>query len=156
MVVRLKFKEKHMKLRVVLSAIGLVCIIGAAYAQSATIADRKAVFDGWGKATKPVGAALRGKGEFDLVATQTALKLYLEGVKKMPDLFPDVSKTGGKTEALPAIWDDKPKFLAGFTKFEADAVEALALIKDEASFKANMPKVLANCGTCHKAYVKPE
>jgi cytochrome c556 len=145
-----------MKLRFVLSAIALVAVTGAAYAQSATTAERKAIFDAWGKATKPVGAVLRDRGTFDLTATQTALKLYVEGIKKMPDLFPDDSKTGGKTEALPAIWEDKPKFLAGFTKLEADAVEALALIKDEASFKAHMPKVLANCGTCHKAYVKPE
>ncbi len=145
-----------MKLRFILSAVALVSVVGAAYAQSATIVERKAIFSSWEKATKPLGAALRGRGTFDLEATQAALKLYIEDAKKMPNLFPDDSKVSDKTKSLPIIWDEKPKFLAGFTQLEKDAVEALALIKDEASFKANMPKVLANCGACHKIYVKPE
>ncbi len=145
-----------MKFRVIISALGILSLISIAYAESPAIKARQEIFGGWGKATKPVGGALRGAVPFNLEATQTALKLYIDGTKKLPDLFPDDSKTGGKTEALPVIWEDKPKFLAGFTKMNSDATEALAQIKDEESFKANMPKVLANCGTCHKAYVKPD
>ena len=115
-----------MKLKFVAGAIVFVSFLGAAYAESPAIKERKIVFEGWAKLTKPLGTVLRGQGIFDLAATQTALKSYIEDSKKMPNLFPDDSKTGGKTEVMPAIWDDKAKFLAGFTKFEADAAEALA------------------------------
>ena len=37
----------------------------------------------------------------------------------------------------------------------ADAKAAHGAIKDEASFKAEWPKVVANCGGCHKEYRKP-
>ncbi len=145
-----------MKLNAVLSAVILLSFFGSAYAESPAIKERQAIFDSWAKATKPLGTVLRGQGKFDLAITQAALKSYIEDSKKMSDLFPEDSKTGGKTEAMPAIWDDKPKFLAGFTKFESESNEALSLIKDEDSFKANMPKVLANCGACHKVYKKPD
>lgn len=157
-----------MKFKVILSSVALLSFLTAAFAEgpenkaryesnaSPAIKERHDLFGGWAKATKPLGTVLRGQGAFDLEATQAALKLYIDGSKKMPNLFPDDSKTGGKTEALPVIWDDKVKFLAGFTKFEADINEAIALIKDEASFKANMPKVLANCASCHKVYKKPD
>ncbi len=145
-----------MKLKVVFGAIALVSFLGSAYAESPAIKERHDIFEHWAKLTKPLGAALRGQGKFDLAVTQAALKSYIEDSKKMPNLFPDDSKTGGQTEVLPAIWEDKAKFLTGFTKFEVESSEALALIKDEESFKANMPKVLANCGACHKVYKKPD
>lgn len=141
-----------MKFRLAIAAIALVAIGGAAYAQSATIKERQTILGGWGDAAKPVGGALRGQGSFNLADSQKFLNLIVEGSKKLPGLFPDDSKTGGNTEALPAIWEDKAKFFEGYTKISADATAALALIKDEASFKAEMPKVFANCGTCHKAY----
>ena len=134
----------------------LFAIGGIAYAQNAEpIKARQAILGGWGDAGKPIGPMLRGQQPFDLAATQKFLNLIVDGSKKLPDLFPDDSKVGEKTEALPVIWDDKPKFLAGYTKIGADAAAALAAIKDEASFKAEMPKVASNCGGCHKMYRKP-
>ena len=59
---------------------------------------------------------------------------------------------GGKTEALPVIWEKKAEFEAGYTKISADADAAAGAIKDEASLKAEMPKVLGNCGSCHRNF----
>ena len=57
---------------------------------------------------------------------------------------------------LPSVWEKKADFLGRFDKFAADAKAAAGAIKDEASFKAEWPKVVSNCGGCHKAYRKPK
>jgi cytochrome c556 len=89
---------------------------------------------------------------FDLAATQASLKTFEDVAAKMPALFPDDSKTGGGTGALPSIWENKPDFEARFDKFGKDAAAALAAVSDQASFKANVPKIFQNCGGCHEKY----
>jgi cytochrome c556 len=69
-------------------------------------------------------------------------------------LFPDNSKTGGDTAALPAVWETKADFDAKLAKFGVEAKEAAAKVKDEASFKAIFPEVQKNCGGCHQTYRK--
>ena len=123
---------------------------GAVLAQADAIAQRQALMKANGKATGPVVAILKG-GAFDLAVVQGALKTYINAANKMPGLFPDDSKTGD-TGALPAVWANKSDVDARFAKFGADATAALSSITDEASFKANMPKVLSNCGGCHETY----
>jgi secreted PhoX family phosphatase len=61
----------------------------------------------------------------------------------------------GDTNALPAAFDNKADVMARLDKLAADAKAAGAAIKDEASFKAEWPKVVSNCGGCHKEYRKP-
>ncbi|CAN1544828.1 COG3909 Cytochrome c556 [Rhabdaerophilaceae bacterium] len=125
--------------------------LSAAYAQSNAIADRKAVFKSWGDALRPVGPMLRGEAAFELAKAQDAVKLIAAKAPDVSKLFPAGSGTGD-TKALPNIWTDNAKFLALFTKVEADAKAAMAAIKDEASFKSEMPKVLGNCGVCHNEF----
>lgn len=110
---------------------------------------RKDILKGFGEVTKPNAGALKGEVPFNLAAAQAALKAYAEGAKKLPDLFPDNSKTGGDTEALPSIWQNKQKFNDLYAKLGKDAAAAAAAIKDEATFKAEYPKVLGNCKACH-------
>jgi cytochrome c556 len=135
-------------------AIVTATIMGAsaAFAVSAAIAERQKLMDNNGDATKVVFPMLKGAAPFDLAKVQAALNTYIASAKGMPALFPDDSKTGGKTGALPAIWENKADFDANFAKFDADATAALASIKDEASFKANFPAILKDCGGCHQTY----
>lgn len=137
--------------RLVLAASLVAIGLGAAYAQSNAISERKDVFKSFGASLRPVGPMMRGEAPFELAKVQDALKTIAEGAPKVAKLFPADSATGD-TKALPVIWTDNAKFLGMFTKLEADAKAAQAAIKDEASFKAEMPKVLGNCGTCHDAY----
>jgi len=102
-------------------------------------------------AAKEPSAMAKGDAPFDLAKIKASLKAIQEQAAKLKDLWPDDSKTG-ETRALPAIWETKADFLAGFDKFAADAKAAESAIKDEASLKAELPKVFANCATCHKAY----
>jgi cytochrome c556 len=95
---------------------------------------------------------LKGEAPFDLAAVQTALKTFAEAGKKGPSLFPENSKTGHDTAALPAVWTNKADFDAQFAKFAEAATAAQASIKDEASFKATFPGVVRGCGGCHETY----
>lgn len=133
-------------------ATSLVAIgLGAAYAQSNAITERKDLKKGFGEAVRPIGPMLRGEAPFELAKVQNALNVIANGAPKAAQLFPAGSGTGD-TKALPAIWTDNAKFLGLFTKLEADAKAAQASIKDEASFKAEMGKVLGNCGACHNEF----
>lgn len=140
----------------VLSAVAVIAIgATAVYAQSAAIGQRKEILKSFGAAFKEPGAMAKGEAAFDLAKVQAALKTVAEGAPKLPALFPDDSKTGGETKALPAIWEKKDEFVGIYKKLEADAKAAAAAIKDEASFKTEWPKVGAVCGTCHKAFREP-
>jgi cytochrome c556 len=124
---------------------------GVAFAQGSAIDQRKEQLKAMGAVAGPIGKMLRGEADFDLAKVQAGLKVIEANVKTLPALFPDESKTGD-TKALPAIWENKKAFNDLFAKLGADAAAAGKVIKDEASFKAEMPKVLGDCGTCHKEY----
>jgi len=134
---------------------GLLAIgVSAAIAQSNVVEQRQGLMKEMAAQTRPIGAMLRGQEAFDLAKVQASLKVFAESSQKAAPLFPESSKNAEKTEALPAIWENKAKFDASMTKFTQDAQAAMAAIKDEASFKAEMPKVLQNCGGCHNDFRK--
>ncbi|MBV8770626.1 MAG: cytochrome c [Hyphomicrobiales bacterium] len=128
-----------------------VCGASGVWAADA-IAQRRALMHDDGIAAKKLFDMSKGTIPFDLAVVQASLKTLANGAEKTPALFPDDSKTGGGTAALPAIWQNKPDFNARFTKFSNDVAEAIAKTKDEASFKAVAPKVFENCGGCHELY----
>ncbi|MBX9618958.1 MAG: hypothetical protein BVN32_14710 [Proteobacteria bacterium ST_bin14] len=139
-----------------LRMISIVCalLLGASlvYAQSTAIAERKDILKGFGAAARDPGAMLKGEAAFDLAKVQNFLKVLQDGSPKLKALFPADSKSGGETKALPAIWDNQADFFARFDKLAVDAKAAEVAIKDEASFKTELPKVLGNCGGCHRPY----
>lgn len=136
-----------------LVSLTLMIVMGAslAYAQSAAIDQRKAIFKSFGAAAREPGAMLKGDAPFDLVKVQTLLKTLADGAPKLKELFPDDSKTGD-TKALPAIWEKKADVLARFDKLAADAKAAEISIKDEATLKTELPKLFGSCGGCHREY----
>ena len=142
--------------RMTLAAFAITASAGIAVAATGldAIKERQELMKADGAATKPIVAMLQGKAPFDLATVQKTLKTYENAASKEPALFPPDSKTGDKTQALPAIWEDDnlADLNARFKKFGADAAAALETIKDEASFKATMPGVLQNCGACHEKY----
>jgi cytochrome c556 len=116
------------------------------------IAQRRALMHDDGIAAKKLFDMAKGSAPFDLSVAQASLKTLATGAEKTQLLFPDDSKTGGGTAALPAIWEDKADFNARFAKFSKDVAEAIAQTKDEASFKVVAPKVFENCSGCHERY----
>jgi cytochrome c556 len=130
----------------------LACGIGAVWADTDPIAERRALMKNDGMAAKKMFDMSKGTIPFDLAAVQDSLKTLAIAAEKEPALFPDNSKTGGGTAALPAIWLDKADFNARFAQFAKDVAAAQAGIVDEASFKKLAPAVFQNCGACHERY----
>jgi len=141
------------RILVVATAFAAAVAATAVMAQADVIKQRETLMKEFGDATKPVAGMLRGNTAFDLATVQAALDIYAKNAKILPTLFPAGSDTG-KTEALPSIWERKAEFEGLFTKLAADATAARAAITDEASFKANFPGVVRNCGTCHDSFRK--
>lgn len=139
-------------MKTILFAAAVLVAASVAIAADDPIAQRQALMKENGKATGGVGKMLKGEAPFDLATAQAALKVYANTAAKAPALFPDTSKTGGETEALPKIWETKADFDAKFAQLGKDAAAAITAITDEASFKATMPGVLKNCGGCHESY----
>lgn len=129
----------------------------AVHAQNVTIIkERKGHYETMGKAAKEPNKAFKGNAEFDLAKVQAALKVFQEKAALLPKLFPDDSKAGGDTEALPKIWDNKADFESRFKKFGDMAKAAETGITDEATFQAQWKDLMGNCGGCHKEYRKPK
>jgi cytochrome c556 len=140
-------------IRIVIAAAALAASVQAAVPQNLdVIKEREQTMKDNGKAAGAAAKMLKGEAPFDLAKVQASLNTFVAVAKKMPGLFPDDSKTGGDTKALPAIWSDKADFDARFAKFGQDATDALATIKDQATFAAAMPAVFKNCGGCHEKY----
>ena len=143
-------------LRVVAAIAAIAAGATLVYADVAAIGQRQAIMKTFGTAAKGPGGMIKGAAPFDLATVQASLKVLAEGAPKLKELFPDDSKTGAETAALPAIWEKKADLTARFDKLAADATAAMGTIKDEASFKTEWPKIGANCGGCHKEYKKSE
>ena len=142
-------------LRVVAVLAALAVGATAVWAQNAAgIAARKEAMKAFGGAAKGPGGMAKGDAPFELPKVQASLKTIEETAAKAKGVFGDDTKTG-ETDALPAAFEKKADLFARFDKMGADAKAAAAAIKDEASFKAEWPKVVGNCGGCHKEYRKP-
>jgi cytochrome c556 len=143
-------------LRVVAVVAALAVGATAVWAQNAAgIAARKEAMKAFGGAAKGPGGMNKGDVPFELPKVQASLKTIEETATKAKGLFGDDTKTG-ETDTLPAAFEKKGDLMARFDKTAADAKAAAGNIKDEATFKAEWPKVVSNCGGCHKEYRKPK
>jgi cytochrome c556 len=124
----------------------------AVWAEADPIAARKALMKGAGDQAKIGAAMVKGEAPFDLAKAQTIFATFQDAAGKMPNLFPESSKTGGETAAAPRIWEDTADFKARFEKLSADAKEAGVHVKDLPSFKESFQAVAKNCGGCHELY----
>jgi len=127
--------------------------VSVAVAQQDVIKERKDIMKGNGDQAKIGAAMAKGEAPFDLAAAQKVFATFADAAGKMPSLFPDNSKTGEDTAALPKIWEDTADFKARFVKFGDDAKAAQASVKDLDTFKAAFGDIGKNdCGGCHQLY----
>ena len=128
--------------------------MSVAYAQSGVVSQRQDAMKTLAKASGTPGAMLKEQQPFDLAKVQETLKIYQEQTTKLKELWPEASKTEDSA-SLPSVWDKRTEFLGRFDAFLAATTAAAAAIKDEASLKAEWPKVMQSCGGCHREYRKP-
>ena len=138
-----------------LVAVGATIAYAQAVGGAAAIKQRQDAMKAVGAANKSLTAMVKGEAPFDAGKAAAGFKTMEDNWAKAKVSFPDDSKTGADTAALPAIWEKKADFMAKFDKAIADAKAAAADSKDEASFKAQHKTVVGNCGGCHKEYRQP-
>lgn len=121
----------------------------AVVAQDDPIAERQEIMKGVGDATRTGVQMIRGERPFDLEAARNAFVVYVDASQRMPELFPEGSETGGETEASPAIWENKERFVALFEEFGENAAAGLEQTTDATTFQAAFGTATQSCRTCH-------
>jgi cytochrome c556 len=139
-------------LRTVLAVTAIAVGVTVVAAQSDPIAARKAHMKEVGSQTKTGAGMAKGEIPYDQAKAQGIFAAYVKAATDLPNLFPETSKTGGDTAALPAVWANMSDFKARADKFAVDAKEAQASVKDLDSFKGAFSGVTKNCGGCHENY----
>ena len=126
---------------------------GLAVAQTDPIATRENTMKGLGKSWDgQVDKMVKGSLPYDQKAVDDSLRKIVAAAKFMPTLFPDNSKTGEKTRALPAIWENKDDLDARFKKIGDLAASYEGKITNLATLKAAYDGVDKTCEDCHDKY----
>ncbi|MDB9794812.1 cytochrome c [bacterium] len=114
------------------------------------IKERKSIFSKNYKTAKRV-QGLASNGDMD-----EAKKLMIEmsdNYKRLLDLFPENSKVGFKTEALPAIWENKDEFNLLMTKASSNMIELTSVIDGAEDVRATLGKYMwSSCKSCHSRF----
>ena len=93
------------------------------------------------------------KGEFD--KAKTLMLEMSENYKTLLEYFPENSKEGFKTEALPAIWENKDEFNNLMTKSSNDMIQLTKVIETSEDIKSTLGKLMwSNCKACHSKFRK--
>ena len=138
----------------ILALSGAAILAGPALAQNLdAIKARQELMEDNGKAAKAAGAILKGQAEFSPDKASEIFTQMHDVAMKFGDYFPEDSKTGGKTEAAPAIWEKPDEFKADLVKYQEDTKAAMdAAPQDLDAFKAAFGKVAQNCKGCHEEF----
>lgn len=116
------------------------------------IKSRKALFSKNYSTAKRV-QSFSSNGDFDEAIE--LMKEMSENYITLLDLFPENSKEGFKTEALPVIWEEKDDFNALMQKSADDMIKLTSIIEDVDDIRGTLGKLMwANCKACHSKYRK--
>ncbi|MDA7565521.1 cytochrome c [Candidatus Pelagibacter sp.] len=114
------------------------------------IEERKSIFSKNYKTAKKVNS-LASNGDID-----EAKKLMIEmsgNYKRLIDLFPENSKVGFKTEALPSIWENKDEFNLLMTKASSNMIELTSIVDGTEDIKTTLGKYMwSSCKSCHSKF----
>ena len=114
------------------------------------IKERKSIFSKNYKTAKRVNS-LASNGDID-----EAKKLMIEmsdNYKRLLDLFPENSKVGFGTEALPSIWENKDEFNLLMTKASTNMIELISVVDEAEDMKATLGKYMwSSCKSCHSKF----
>ena len=128
----------------------LVSVSNAEQSVEDIIKGRKALFSKNYSTAKRV-QAFASNGDFD-----KSIELMLEmseNYKVLIDLFPENTKEGFKTEALPIIWEEKDAFNSLMQKSADDMIKLTSIIEDADDIRGTLGKLMwANCKACHSKY----
>ena len=122
-------------------------------AEEVIIKKRKSIFSKNYSTAKKV-QTFATKGDFE-----KAKSLMIEMSENYIDLislFPDNTKKGFKTEALPSIWENKDEFKQLMKKSSDDMIKLAANIETATDVKQSLNNMMwANCKACHSKFRAP-
>ena len=117
------------------------------------IKGRQAIFSENYKTAKRV-QALSSDIEFE--AAIELMNKMSKNYKTLLDYFPENSKEGFDTEALPTIWENKDEFNALMQKASDDMLILASVIEDADDIRATLTKHMwSNCKACHSRFRAP-
>jgi len=142
-----------MKLKKIFILFLLVTFSNSSYANQSVeeiIKGRKAMFSENYQNGKKISILLKSK---KIEEAKPLMKKMSDNYKKLLDYFPDNTKEGFKTEALPSIWENKDEFNALMQK-ASDDMTKLAKAIDTAEDLRSVQKELMwnNCSACHNRF----
>ena len=114
------------------------------------IKGRKAIFSKNYNTAKRV-QSLSVSGDFE--EAKELMKEMSENYKDLLNYFPENSKEGFKTEASPAIWENKDEFNDLMNKSANDMIELVSIIEATDNVKGSLGKLMwSNCKACHSKF----
>ena len=114
------------------------------------IKGRKAMFSENYQNAKQISILLKQK---KIEEAKPLMKKISDNYIKLLDYFPDNSKEGFKTEALPSIWKNKDEFNALMQKASDDMIQLAKAIDDAEDLRAIQKKLMwSNCSSCHNKF----
>jgi cytochrome c556 len=117
------------------------------------IKNRQALFSKNYNTAKKV-QSLSSNGDFDK-AKELMLEMS-ENYITLKEMFPENTKEGFNTEALPLIWEEKDKFNSLMEKTSNDMVQLASIIENEDDIRGTLKKLMwSNCKACHSKYRIP-
>ena len=117
------------------------------------IKGRKALFSKNYSTAKKV-QIFASKGDF--VKASSLMKQMSENYTILLKYFPDNTKEGFKTEALPSIWENKDEFNTLMKKSSTDMIKLAKVIESSDDVRATLQEFMwSNCKACHSKFRAP-
>ena len=112
------------------------------------IKGRKAIFSNNAKLAKRVNILLR---EFEVEEAEPIIFEMSKNYENLLNYFPENSKEGYGTEALPIIWEEKDAFNALMQKAADDMLQLAKVMEEVDDIQVNYKKLMwSNCNACHR------
>ena len=114
------------------------------------IKGRKAMFSENYQNAKQISILLKQK---KINKAKPLIKKISDNYIKLLDYFPDNTKEGFKTEALPSIWENKDEFNALMQKASGDMIKLAKAIDTAEDLRAVQKELMwSNCSACHNRF----
>ena len=117
------------------------------------IKGRKAMFSENYSNAKKISVLLKS-GNID--EAKPLMEKISKNYTKLLDYFPENTKEGFKTEALPSIWENKKEFNDLMKKASDDMIKLAEAIDTAEDLRAIQKKLMwSNCSACHSKFRAP-
>ena len=114
------------------------------------IKGRKAIFSKNYQTAKKVSILLKSK---KIEEAKPLMQEMSDNYKKLLNYFPENTKEGFKTEALPTIWENSDEFVTLMQKASFDMIQLTKAIDTAEDLKAIQKKLMwSNCSACHNRF----